>query len=72
MVLPMGWVDSPKCFCAFSETLMDAENALVQTLLPIPGYWAITKIRETGTGPLQTLDSLTHIDCYMDDAITEV
>ena len=26
LVLPMGWVDSPKFFCAFSETLTDVAN----------------------------------------------
>ena len=29
LVLLMGWVDSPKCFCALLETLTDVANALV-------------------------------------------
>ena len=29
LVLSMWWVDSPKFFCAFSETLIDVANALV-------------------------------------------
>ena len=28
LVLHMGWVDSPKFFCAFSETLKDVTNTL--------------------------------------------
>ena len=31
LVLPMGWVDSPKRFCALLETLTDVENALVDS-----------------------------------------
>ena len=30
LVLTMGWVDSPKFFCAFSETLADVTNNLVE------------------------------------------
>ena len=26
LVLPMGWVDLPKFFCGFSETLTDVAN----------------------------------------------
>ena len=29
LVLPMGWVDSPKFFCAFLETIINVANALV-------------------------------------------
>ena len=44
LVLPMGWVDSPKFFCAFSETLTDLANTPVDTELPIPDYGDIAKI----------------------------
>ena len=44
LVLPMGWVDSPKYFCTFSETLTDVANALVHTPLPVPAYSAILGI----------------------------
>ena len=72
LVLPMGWVDSPKYFCAFSETLTDVATALVHTLLPVPAYGAISEIPETGPGPTHTIHSLTHINCYMDGVITAV
>ena len=72
LVLPMGWVDSPKFFCAFSETLIDVVNALVDSELPVPAYGAISKIPSTGPGPPHTPESLTHIDCYMDDVIPVV
>ena len=62
MVLPMAWVDSPKFFCTFSETLADVENSLVNMLLPVPGYGAITKIPEKGPGLPHTLNILTYID----------
>ena len=61
LVLPMGWMDSPKFFCTFSETLTEVENALVHTSLPVLWYGAISKIPETGPGPSHTLDSLNHI-----------
>ena len=38
LVLPMGWLDSPKFFCAFSETLTDVVNAMVDENLPVPAY----------------------------------
>ena len=47
-------------------------NALVHTLLPVPGYGDITNIPETGPGLPHALKSLTHIYCYMDDVITVV
>ena len=72
LVLPMGWVDSPKFFCAFSETMTDVANALVDSELPVPSYRAISKIPSTGPGPPHTPESLTHIDCYMDDVISVV
>ena len=68
----MGWVESPKFFCTFLETLTDVPNVLIHTLVPVPGYGAISKIPETGQGPPHTLDILTHIDCYMDDVIISV
>ena len=67
MVLPMAWVDLPKFFCGFSETLTDVVNALVPTL---PWYGTITKTLETGPGLSHTLDSLTQIDYYIDYMIT--
>ena len=51
LVLPMGWVDSPKFFCAFSETLTDVANALVDSELPVPSYRAISLTPSTGPGP---------------------
>ena len=60
LVLMMGWVDSPKFFCAFSETISDVAIALVHTLIPVPGCRAIFKTTEKGPNPPQTLDSLTH------------
>ena len=72
LVLLMGWVDSPKYFCAISETLTDVVNALVHTSLPVPGYGVIYKIPETVLGLPYTLDSLTHIYCCMDDVVTAV
>ena len=68
----MRWVDSTKFLITFSETLTDAANAFVHMPLQLPGYGAITKIPETGTVPPHTLDSLTHIYCYMYDLITAV
>ena len=50
MVLPMGWVESPKIFCAFLETLTYMENSFVHTLLPVPWYGTISKISKTGLG----------------------
>ena len=72
LVLPMGWVDSPKFFCAFLETLADVANTLVDTDLPVPSYGAIYKIPATGPGPPHTPESLTNIDCYKDDVISAV
>ena len=69
LVLPMGWLDSPKFFCSFLETLTDVANALADKGLPVPSYGTISKIPETGPGPPHTPESLTHIDCYMDDVI---
>ena len=72
LVLLMGWVESPKFFCAFLETLIDVENSLVDTDLPVPSYGAISKIPATGPGPPHTPKILTHIDCYMDGVISVV
>ena len=72
LVLPMGCVDSPNYFCAFSETLTDMANALVHTLLPVPAYGVILVVLETGLGPPHITDSLMHIDCYMGDVIIAV
>ena len=46
MVLSMGWVESSKFFCNFSETLTVVANALIHTLILVPGYGAIAKIPE--------------------------
>ena len=62
----------PQVFCAFSETLTDVANALVDKDLPVPSYVAISKIPATGPGPPHTPESLTHIDFYMDDVISAV
>ena len=72
LVLPMGWVDPPKFFCAFPETLMDVTNDLVDSEPPVPSYDAISETPSTGPGPPHTPKSLTHIDCYMDDVISVV
>ena len=47
LVLPMGWVDAPKFFCAFSETLTDMLNALVDADLPVPAYGEIPALPAT-------------------------
>ena len=70
--MPMGWVDPIKYFYAFSEALTDVANALVHTSILVPAYGAISEIPETGPGPPHTIDSLTHINCYMEDVITAV
>ena len=51
LVLPRGWVDSPKFFCAFSETLTDVANVLVNSELPVSPYGAISEIPATGPAP---------------------
>ena len=71
LVLLIGWVDSPKFFCAFSESLTDVSNSLVNTELPVPAYDAIAKIPATPPPP-HVRENLTHIDCYMDDIISAV
>ena len=70
LVLPMGWVDSFKYSCIFSETLTYVVKVLVHTCPPVPAYSTISEIPDTGQDPPHTIDSLTHIDCYMDDVIT--
>ena len=72
LALPMGWVDCPKFFCAFSETLTDVANTLVNTDLPVPSYGEISEIPATRPGPSHTPGSITHIDCYIDDVISSV
>ena len=51
LVLPMGWVESPKFFCAFSETLTDVANTLVDTDLPVPAYGEISALLATEPPP---------------------
>ena len=72
LVLQMGWVGSPKFFCAFSETLTDVTNDLVDADLPVPDYGAISALLATDPWGGRTPSSLTHIDCYMDDVISVV
>ena len=72
LVLPVGWVDSTKFFCAFSETMMDVASALLDTLIPVLEYGYMTNIPVTGLVPPHVQKSLTHIDCYMDDVISAV
>ena len=50
LVIPMGWVESPKYFCTFSETITDVANTLVNMSLPVLGYGGISKISETVPG----------------------
>ena len=51
----MGWVDSPKFFCAFLETLTDVANPLVDTNLPVPSYSMIYESQQPIRAPLTTL-----------------
>ena len=44
---------------------MDAANTLVDTELPVLSYGAISKI--PSPPHTHTNESLTHINCYMDD-----
>ena len=62
LVLPMGWVESPKFFCAFSETLTDVANTLVDADLAVPAYGAISAVPSTEPPPPHTLATLPHID----------
>ena len=68
----MGWVDSPKFFCTFLETLTDVANSQVDTDLLVLSYGAISEIPDTRTGPPHTPESLTYIDLYIDDFISAV
>ena len=72
IVLPMGWVDSPKFFCALLKILTDMVNALVDTNLHLPAYGDIFVILDTDLGPPHTPDILTHIDLYMGAVISTV
>ena len=47
ILLPIGWVDSRKFFCAFSETLNDMVNALVDADSPVPAYGEISVLPAT-------------------------
>ena len=58
-------------FCAFSETLTDVANALVDAVLPVPAYGAISALPATEPTP-STLRQASLIDCYMDDIIAVV
>ena len=75
LVLTMVWVYSLKFLCAFSETLTDVTNALVDTDLLIPSYGSISNIpatRPAPTPPTHTNKSLTPIDRYVDDFTSAV
>ena len=72
LILPMGWVDSPKFFCAFSETLTDVENDMVDADLPVLAYGRISMLPSTEPPPFQTPENLTHINCYMDEVISAI
>ena len=62
----------PKFSARFFETLTDVANALVNSEFPVLSYGAISEIPSTGPGPPHNPESLTHIDCYMDDVISVV
>ena len=68
----MGWVDTPKFFCAFLEKLTDVANALVNSELPVPSYVTISNIPATGPAPPHIPERITHIYCYMDGVISVV
>ena len=51
-------------FCAFSETLKDVANALVDTDFPFLSYGAIFNVLATRPVPPYTPESLTHIDWF--------
>ena len=75
LVLTMVWVYSLKFLCAFSETLTDVTNALVDTDLLILSYGSISNIPATRPAPTphtHTNKSLTHIDRYVDDFTSAV
>ena len=62
----------PQVFLRVLETMTDVANALVDSELPVPSYGEISEIPSTGPGTPHTPESLTHIDCYMDDVISVV
>ena len=68
----MGWMDSPQCFCAFSETLKYLKKNLMDTDHLVPSYDTISKIPATGWGLPHTPESLTHNYFYANDAISAV
>ena len=47
-------------------------NALVNAYLPVPAHGDISVLPAIETRPPHTPESLTHIDCYMDDVISTV
>ena len=55
LVLLMGWVESPKILCIFSEKFTDVAKTLVDTELPVPSYGTINKIPTTRPPPKLTL-----------------
>ena len=61
----MGWVESPKVFCALLETLTGVSNYIIYTLIMLPRYRAISDIPNTGPGLSHILDSLTNIYSYL-------
>ena len=69
---PMGWLYTLKCFWYFSDILTDNFTALVDTSISITTYRSIVNILNTGTFLCHTLDSLAHIDFYMNYIIISV
>ena len=51
LILPMGWVESPKFLCEFPETLTDVAHAPVDTDLLFLSYATISKISSDGPFP---------------------
>ena len=47
-------------------------NALVDAYFPVPAYRDISALLATEPGSTHVLESLTHIDCYMNDIISAV
>ena len=53
LVLPMGWVNSPKFFCAFSGMMTDMTNDLDSTEITVLAHGAIGKFSATAPPSLQ-------------------
>ena len=66
LVLPMGWVESPKFFCALLEMLTGVFNYIIYMLIILPRNRAISEIPNTRSGMSHILYSLTNIYFYLD------